>query len=480
MYKAHLKLPKDSNSEIYYDPKQLVVSFRKRKGKPVRETTQTKALRVVVQAYGRVIEDRFFPKGSTITIGSSRRNTFRIPTQDLPKRHPLLKYGKDGNISLTINQHFDGVLQIQDKLQRVSEAPSTPSGSLKTIQLPKGSRGCIEHGTLLIYFEEIPDPERIPPVPIFKNLSDPQFVRWLLVSLAVHLVFLLALKLWPAKPKEVKLEELPKKFQKIIIQPRPLKPFKPRKLISRTLKAGPQGREGEGARAPGREGRRGKGKRGSGRKMSRKDVTKTGVLDFFSKGKSSGVLDDLVGGSAVPDSVDRALRRGGRYGLPGERSVRKGKGLQGTGAGGGGKSASIGQGLGTRGRGGGKKGTGRADFGTGRRNVSVSASIDDEEVFIMGNIPKSVIAKIIQDHLGQIRYCYERQLTLQPDLRGKIVTTFVIGLEGRVTSTRIKQSSMNSRPVERCIMNVIRRMPFPKPGGGIVEVSYPFLFRVAG
>jgi len=39
-----------------------------------------------------------------------------------------------------------------------------------------------------------------------------------------------------------------------------------------------------------------------------------------------------------------------------------------------------------------------ADFGTGRSNTAVSASIDEEEVFIMGSIPKEVIAKIINDN----------------------------------------------------------------------------------
>lgn len=98
----------------------------------------------------------------------------------------------------------------------------------------------------------------------------------------------------------------------------------------------------------------------------------------------------------------------------------------------------------------------------------------------MGNIPKEVIAKIMADHMGEVRFCYERQLTVQPALRGKVVTNFVIGLEGNVTSTGIKQSTLGSPTVEQCIQNVIRRIKFPKPGGGIVEVIYPYVFRVAG
>ncbi len=245
------------------------------------------------------------------------------------------------------------------------------------------------------------------------------------------------------------------------------------------LTRGKVGMEGEGARARGAEGRRGRGV--PGHTMTGNQLAKTGVLDFFTKAGKRGAFDELLaGGPAIPRSADSAFNRGARYGLAGERELRAGKGLEGTGTGSGGLSTSLGQGLGTKGKGGGAKGPGLADFGTGRSSVAVSASIDEEEVYIMGNIPKSVIAKIIADHMGQIRYCYERELTKNPELRGKIATLFVIGLEGRVTSARVKQTTMNSPPVEGCVLDVIRRLPFPKPGGGIVEVSYPFLFRVAG
>ncbi len=480
MANPKLKIPSDSNSELYFDAKKLTVGFRTRRSEKPAGEIAGKVLRVVIQCFGWVIDDRIFDAGTVITAGANRKNLLRIPTKDLPEFHPLIEYTADGSVRLLVNAHFTGVLQSGNKLEPLT-AGSTKE-PMRSIVLPRGSRGVLEHGNVLIYFEEVAAPSRIPPPALFKNLGDPYFVRWLLISLAAHLMILLIVKIMPTPPKEVTLEDLSPEVKKIVLDAKRFAKFTPPPtsgISASNLSRGPVGMEGEGERAPGQEGRRGRGVPGSGR-MSGKDIGRTGVLDFFSKGGNRNVLSDLVGGSAVPGNVESAFNRNARYGLPGETELRSGKGLQGTGTGGGGLSTSIGQGLGTKGKGGGAKGPGLADFGTGRSGVAVSASIDEEEVYITGNIPKEVIAKIMRDNQGAIQFCYQRQVQVQPDLRGKIVTDFIIGLEGRVTSSKIKQTTMMSKPVEDCISNVIRRIQFPKPGGGVVEVVYPYLFRVAG
>jgi hypothetical protein len=481
MANAQLKLPKDPNSEIYFDANRLVVDFRKREAKRTSLEGRSKVLRVVIQCFGWVIEDKFFQPGTPVTVGSGKSNVFRIPTRDLPENHALFDYGQDGSIQLSVNRHFTGVVQMGDELKDLNDLVSDKNQNLQVVTLKSGSKGCIEHGTLRFYFEEIPDPERVPPVAIFKNWADPHFFKWVLSSLALHLILLLVVKMWPVPTKEVTLEQLPQQFKKILIQTPQVKAYVPKAMSMQSGTRGKQGMEGEGARAPGPEGRRGRGVPGAGARVSNRDINKTGVLDVFTrKGKTSAFSELLGGGSGVPSNVDQAFNRAARYGLPGERELREGKGLQGSGTGGGGLSTSIGSGLGTKGTGGGAKGPGLADFGTGRSDTAVSASIDEEEVFIMGNIPKEVIAKIISDNMGQIRFCYQRQLQLQPNLRGKIVTDFIIGLEGSVTSAHVAKSSMGSPPVESCVVGVLRRLRFPKPGGGVVEVKYPFSFRVAG
>ncbi len=100
---------------------------------------------------------------------------------------------------------------------------------------------------------------------------------------------------------------------------------------------------------------------------------------------------------------------------------------------------------------------------------------------ILGALDKSIIDRIVKQHLPQIRYCYQKELNKNPKLFGKIVVKFVISKEGEVSSASTKSSTMNNPIVEKCINSRFMRMRFPKPkGGGIVIVSYPFVFNAQG
>lgn len=99
---------------------------------------------------------------------------------------------------------------------------------------------------------------------------------------------------------------------------------------------------------------------------------------------------------------------------------------------------------------------------------------------ILGALDKSAIQDEIRRHLAQIRHCYQRELTKQPALRGKIVVKFVISTDGSVSSAEVKETTLANPDVESCLVDVIRRIEFPEPrGGGIVIVSYPFVFEPA-
>jgi TonB family protein len=62
-----------------------------------------------------------------------------------------------------------------------------------------------------------------------------------------------------------------------------------------------------------------------------------------------------------------------------------------------------------------------------------------------------------------------------------VLPLFVIGSSGRVSRAAVKESSLHNANVERCVLQVIKRIQFPEPaGGGTVEVTYPFKFRSLG
>jgi hypothetical protein len=98
----------------------------------------------------------------------------------------------------------------------------------------------------------------------------------------------------------------------------------------------------------------------------------------------------------------------------------------------------------------------------------------------LGALAKSVIDAEIQKNTAQIRYCYQRALSGDPTLAGEVVVKFVITKDGTVSSAATKRSTLAAPAVEACINERFMHFRFPEPtGGGIVIVSYPFVFEPA-
>ncbi|MEQ1504498.1 MAG: AgmX/PglI C-terminal domain-containing protein, partial [Myxococcota bacterium] len=96
---------------------------------------------------------------------------------------------------------------------------------------------------------------------------------------------------------------------------------------------------------------------------------------------------------------------------------------------------------------------------------------------ILGALDRSLIDEVIKSHMAQIRYCYQRELQRDADLGGKLVVKFTIAKDGTVARAAAASSTLGSAAVDACVVGRFQRMQFPTPkGGGIVVVSYPFLF----
>jgi hypothetical protein len=98
----------------------------------------------------------------------------------------------------------------------------------------------------------------------------------------------------------------------------------------------------------------------------------------------------------------------------------------------------------------------------------------------MGSMDKEQIRQVIRRNIHQIRACYEAQLAKHPTLAGKISIRFVIAVNGTVSESNVAQASTNNPELETCLATHVRTWIFPNPkGGGVVIVTYPFIFKPA-
>ncbi|HEY8146419.1 MAG TPA: AgmX/PglI C-terminal domain-containing protein, partial [Kofleriaceae bacterium] len=184
----------------------------------------------------------------------------------------------------------------------------------------------------------------------------------------------------------------------------------------------------------------------------------TGTGDF-----ASGLDDNDIYGGLLGDEVGEMQ---GGFGF-GRVDTGPGGGGPGTGTIGHGSGTGSGYGIGSGGSNGGMH---------GRRAHEPQVMIGNASA--TGDLEKNIIRRYIRRKLPHIRYCYEKELLVKAKLAGRVDTEFVIDAAGNVTSA--SASGMDPE-VASCISAAIKSIQFPKPkGGGVVKVTYPFTFRLAG
>jgi len=209
-----------------------------------------------------------------------------------------------------------------------------------------------------------------------------------------------------------------------------------------------------------------------------KDVARMMTNKIF--GSGSGGISTVFGHNGLGGELKAAM--GNMFGAaPGDAAGMGGLGLRGSGSGGGGVGDTIGiGGIGTKGRGGGtgSYGTGVGVLG-GKKGVDIG--ITSSEPMVTGSLDKELIRQVIHRNRNQIRYCYESQLQRHPKLNGKVSVRFIISASGAVASSNVADASTNNAELETCVAGRVRTWQFPKPkGGGVVVVTYPFVFKQSG
>lgn len=222
------------------------------------------------------------------------------------------------------------------------------------------------------------------------------------------------------------------------------------------------------------------------RKAAIREAMEFGIIGLLNSG-AAGDPDAPVSpfGRDTSLGTDATSAMGNMWGEDiGEAFGGGGLGLSGTGEGGGGKGVGIGLGsIGTLGHG---SGTGSGQgMGSGRGRLQRShrakaPRLRMGKTTVSGRLPPEVIRRIVRQNFGRFRLCYEKGLSRNPNLEGRVSVRFVIGSNGAVSNASNGGSDLPDSSVVQCVVKQFYGISFPKPEGGIVRVTYPIMLSPAG
>jgi hypothetical protein len=118
------------------------------------------------------------------------------------------------------------------------------------------------------------------------------------------------------------------------------------------------------------------------------------------------------------------------------------------------------------------RGSGRGGVRGRVRALSVGSRVS-------GSLSRGEVLAVINRHMARIQQCYERGLTRKGTMAGRVSFTWTITPTGKVSGLRQVSSTLGDVQVSNCISKVISRMRFPRPKGGSVSITFPFIFRRA-
>jgi hypothetical protein len=437
----------------------------------------------VVWGGSTLVELEQIGKGVDLPVG----DLFDLPSMKLPQKFPIVKHDGDDHV-LSLPEDVHAEVHRGGKVKALSEAGRRVEAPFKGYAHTIGGddRIVVQITPQLTLIARYVRAARLRDKSLLDAIDIP-FASTVLVALLALLLFFLMVSITPRNDDAYSddLSRNQQRFTKYQVKP-------PEKIEQPRFKDLSGAKEGE--KSKGDEGKLGKeeakkkdadpSKKGTPEvDPNKKDkdlakIKKLGLIAALSKmGAGGGAASNVLGPGGLGSGINNSL--GGTKGGAGLGDAYGvgGMGTRGTGAGGGGNALGIG-GLGTKGSGHGRGGYGDIDLGGRGKDDTVFVP---GHTTVVGGLSREVINRVIQKHYNEIKYCYEKELSKDPGLYGKITVLFMIDGTGRVGEALVQQTTMSSEPVESCMVNHVRRWQFPSPqGGGTVQVTYPYVFKSSG
>lgn len=456
-----------------------------------------RSLEILVLWGVTVVDVQHFSEPGSYTIGDGEDVSHFVKPQSIPQNPFPLAETDGSNMVVNVPEGVEGEVMLDGKVYAIEELKNAGklgrSGVARShsLRLPPRARCRLKFGELTFLINSVPAAPLVGRASFIKSL-DPQLLRYLLAAAVLHALFFLIVLSIPEDADSLSMDgfDMSDRFVEFI-----LKPEEEKQKIEDLF--GDLKDEGEKAeKAKDDQGEMGdrteeaKDKRFAvegpqdqqeielARERAKQEAINTAQAAFNSlEGELSSVWGE--GDRAIGNDAVSAL--GNMFGdKTGAAQGFGGLGVAGVGRGGGGfGEASIGVGnVGTRGRGGGgNSGYGRGQSRLGSKSAKAPKVIPGNPI-VQGSLDRETIRRVIRRHRAEYRYCYERELNRKRDLNGKIKVKFTIAGNGSVIASQVVESTMKNANVENCLASKIKRWVFPAPkGGGIVVVTYPFIFK---
>ncbi len=397
---------------------------------------------------------------------SEWKSDFHVPANSLPGKG---EYRFISGNTVNVANGWDGFVDVGTQRFTFDEAVSAGKAkrSANGYEVPVGddTKVAVEVDGMVFYTKPAPAGKKAAAV---LSLDYP-FVATMMLFLMFGGIVGIAMWRIPYVPR-TDAQEIDDRYVELLME-------KPEELDNKPKPKDPDA--GEGKKAKGDEGKVGKKDAKMEKAKGDKVEMKKQELDrkvVESAGLMGALADDSMaslGQAGLSGDIQGGV--GGLIGTKGVQIGSGGLGGRGGGLGGGGTAEGLG-GLGTKGTGSGSSGYGSGGGDFGAKSTGGLGKPGGDPI-ILGALDRSLIDEVIKRHMNQIKYCYQRELVKNNSLGGKIVIKFTIAKDGSVSSAQTKTTSMNNSAVEKCIESKFMKMQFPQPkGGGVVVVSYPFLF----
>jgi hypothetical protein len=438
-------------------------------------------LRVGVMHAGKLIDDRYLPETGNVTVGTGAENVFSLIGTSLPETRTLIHF-EGHHPFLHVTDGMTGGLALDGKtrepLAKLQSKGKPVSAGEWAIQLPETARGWISLGNVTFFLQQVPKPPPPPKTTLpkeartgFMSGLESMFVGVLVAVMSIEGIGVAAISRLPnIEPDSLGQPEDLDRFVEVKTEEEKPKPKEEKKEDDSKKKEEEEAKKDDKKEKTPQNAEQAKAERAA----KVQEQAHKAVLDILGGGDGDGAFGRVVSNDGASlAGIDEAMQnaRGGVAMLD--------DGIRGPRGGSGGGAQTIGDLAGAIGGGGGR---GNAKVALGeKKGVAAPVEIENDLVEVpTANFSSAELIRAIKGRMGAVKSCYDRELKLDPNLKGKISMRFTITPLGRVNEVSVERDTMHSDAVSECIMRLIRTWTFSFKPDDEVSVSFPFVFTQSG